>query len=247
MHRYIDAFFVILGVFVLSFILCGLLTAKFAVKLTVSFIVSIAAVCILAYIFRGGKNHKPDYRSFVTYCILSEEATIAALFEKAGFIDNSAQKDGFYFSGQNAVSLHLKFSKPSADGIVTLYKKCLSHNISKLTVWCTTFERKGVAVACSLPGVEIKFKTLKPLYKKLKKTGELQKEHIKPSPRPTLKSLIPVVFSIRNSYRFAFVATILYLLSFLTPLRAYYIVAGTISVALAIAARIYGEKSDRPT
>lgn len=244
MNRYIDVFFTVLGVFVLSFILCGLLTAKFAVKLTVSFLVSIAAVCLIAFLVRGGRRGFPDYRSFVTYCILSDEEKIAALFEKTGLIKSAEISDGVYPAPDGAACLYLKFSKPSRDYIVTLYKNCVKNKIKKLTVWCAAFERAGVAIACTLPEVEIRFRTLRPLFKKVKKQRLLSGEDIRPAQRPTLKTLIPIVFNTKNSYRFAVVAVVLYAFSLLTPLKAYYITVATVALVLAVIARFVGERSD---
>ncbi len=243
MHRYIDTFFIILGVFVVSFVICGLLTAKFAVKLAISFAFSLVAVCVLAYLTRGGKRGNADYRSFVTYCLLSEESETAAMLKSAGFLsENAAPLDGFYVADGSAVYLHLKFSRPSADLIVSLYKKCRKNALSRLTVWCTSFERKSVAISCTLPGVEIKFRTLKPLYKSLRKKKLLDGKIAGTASRPSFRTLLPVILSTRNSYRFALAALTLYAFSLLTPLRIYYIVAATSTLVLAIVSRIYGEK-----
>ena len=245
MHRYIDILFTVLGVFVLSFILCGLVTARFAVKLAVSFLAAIAATCILAYLVRGGRKRRTDYRSFVTYCILSDEKDVVPYFVKAGIVSEATPDDGLYACRNGAVCLFLKFSCPSRDNIAALYKKCREKGIKKLTVWCARFERSTTAIACAMPEVEIKFSTLRPLYKKLKKLGALDGDAVKPAPHATLKTLLPVVFSTKNSYRFAGVAVLLYALSLLTPLKAYYIAVATIALGLAVISRIYGEKSDR--
>lgn len=245
MHRYIDVLFTVLGVFVLSFILCGLLTARFAVKLAVSFFASIAATCIFAYLVRGGRKRRTDYRSFVTYCILADEKEVVPYFVRAGYVKDTTPDDGLYPAENGAVSLFLKFSCPSRDNIVALYKKCREKGIKKLTVLCARFERPTTAVACAMPEVEIKFVTLKPLYKKLKKSGALDGEAVRPAPHATLKTLLPVIFSTKNSYRFAGASLLLYALSLLTPLKAYYIAVATVTLALAVVSRIYGEKSDR--
>lgn len=245
MNRYLDTFFILLGIFVLSFVLCGLITSSLAVKLTVSILVSVASVCTAAYFVRGGRRRSPDYRSFVTYCILSDEDIIADLFVKAGFIKIGEISDGFYPTADGAACLYLKFSKPSRDYIVTLYKKCVKNGIKKLTVWCVDFERTGVGIACTLPEAEIKFKTLRPLYKKVKKAGLLSGKDVRPAPLGSIKTLLPLILSTRNSYRFAFVSLILYGLSMLTPLKTYYITVATIVLVLAVVSRIYGEKSDR--
>lgn len=244
MHRYIDVFFTVLGVFVVSFVICGLLTAKFAVKLTVSFLISVAAVCTIACIMKRAKRKSPDYRSFVTYCVLSDESETADLLHKAGFIADPVPDDGFYPTNDGAACLYVRFSKPSRDHIVTLYKKCVKKGIGKLTVWCAEYERAGVAVACTLPDVEIKFRTLKPLYKKARKAGLLAGGKVKSSQKRSVKTLLPVVLSTRNSYRFAFSSLILFALSFLTPLRIYYITVAAIVLVIAVIARIYGEKYD---
>ena len=244
MHRYIDVLFTVLGVFVVSFILCGLVTARFAVKLAVSFIATIAVACIFAYFLRGGKKKRTDYRSFVTYCILADEKAVVSFFSKAGIVSNAAPDDGLYRSDNGAVCLFLKFSCPSRDNVVALYKKCREKGIKKLTVWCARFERQTTAIACAMPEVDIRFSTLKPLYKKLKKLGALDDEAVRPAPHATLKTLVPVVLSTKNSYRFAVVSALLYLLSLLTPLKTYYIIVATVTLALAVAARIYGERSD---
>ena len=197
------------------------------------------------FFVRGGKRKFPDYRSFVTYCILSDEEKIAALFEKAGLIRSAEISDGVYPAFDGAACLYLKFSKPSRDYIVTLYKNCVKNGVKKLTVWCAAFERAGVAIACTLPEVEIKFRTLRPLFKRVKKQGLLSGEDIRPAPRPTLKTLIPIVFNAKNSYRFALVSLLLYALSLLTPLKAYYITVATVALVLAVIARAIGERYDR--
>lgn len=245
MHRYIDILFTILGVFVVSFVLCGLVTARYAIKLAVSFLTAIAATCVLAYIVRGGKKRRTDYRSFVTYCILADEKDVVPFFVKAGFMRDGTQDDGLYEAQNGAACLHLKFSSPSRDNIAALYKKCRSKGIKKLSVWCARFDRPVVAIACAMPEVEIRFHTLKPLYRKLKKLGALDEEAVRPAPHASLKSMLPLVFSTKNSYRFAAAALVLYVLSLLTPLKAYYIAVATVTLVLAVISRIYGEKSDR--
>lgn len=244
MYRYSDTFFLLLGIFIVSFILCGLLTANVAIKLVVAFCTAIASVLVIARMSHSKKNRTPDYRSFVTYCILSEEDDVAKLFEKTGFITSTEISDGFYPSKDGVACLYLKFSKPSKDYIVTLYKKCLKNNVKHLTVWCADYERTGVGIACTLPGVEIKFRTLRPLYKKIKKSDILSDSDVKPVQRTPLKTLLPMIFSTRNSYRFALVSFVLYAMSLLTPLRTYYIVTASIVLFLAVIARIYGERSD---
>lgn len=244
MYRYSDTFFLLLGIFIVSFILCGLLTVNVAIKLIVAFCTAIAAVLVIAHMSHSKKNRTPDYRSFVTYCILSEEDDIAKLFEKTGFITSTEISDGFYPSKDGVACLYLKFSKPSKDYIVTLYKKCLKNNVKHLTVWCADYERTGVGIACTLPGVEIKFRTLRPLYKKIKKSDILSDSDVKPVQRTPLKTLLPMIFSTRNSYRFALVSFVLYAMSLLTPLRTYYIVTASVVLVLAVIARIYGERSD---
>lgn len=243
MHRYIDTFFILLGIFVLSFALCGLFTARFAIKLAVSFISVIAGICVLAMLARKIRRNGTDYRSFVTYCIIAEEHIVADIMKKAGFISSDSCEDGFYDTADGAACLHLKFSKPSRDNIISLYKKCIKKNIKKLTVWCAEFERAGVAIACTLPDVEFRFRNLRPLYKTAKKRGLLT-ETFERRPRSPLKTLLPIVLSTRNSYRFAFVSLILFALSMLTPLKAYYITVAAIVLIIAVVSRIYGEKSD---
>ena len=245
MHRYLDVFFILLGVFVASFALTGLLVSSFAVKLAVSFFAALLASVLAALFVRGKNRNGTDYRSFVTYCILTEEDEVAKLFQKAGFIENCEIQDGFYKTKDGVACLFLKYSKPSRDYIVTMYKKCLKEGEKKITVWCAGFERAGVAVACNLPGVEFSFRTLRPLYKKLKKEGLLRGGEFSRKDRMPLKTLLPFVFSTKNSYRFAGASLLLYVLSLLTPLKAYYVAVATVALVLAVVSRIYGEKSDR--
>ncbi len=246
MHRYVDAFFILLGVFVASFVFTGLVAANFALKLCVAFLSTAAFAAAVAFFTKGGKRKNADYRTFVTYCIISDEKKIADMFRRAGVIDASERDaNGFYPCGDGAAELHLKYSGPSKDQIVSLYKKCVAAEIKKLVVICTGFDRASVAVACTLPEVQFRFKSLKTIYRKAKKAGLVGRDELKPASRPSLKTLLPVVFNTKNSYRFAFSSLVLYAMSFLTPLRAYYIAVATVVLVLAVVSRVYGEKSDR--
>ena len=58
------------------------------------------------------------------------------------------------------------------------------------------------------------------------------------------KAFVYAVFSAKNSYRFAACATVLFLLSLLTPLKTYYIVSGFVCTALAVVARFVSSRKD---
>ena len=77
-----------------------------------------------------------------------------------------------------------------------------------------------------------------------KKSDILSGSDVKPVQRTPLKTLLPMIFSTRNSYRFALVSFVLYAMSLLTPLRTYYIATASVVLVLAVIARIYGERSD---
>lgn len=244
MNKYIDAFFILAAIILSSFAVTGFFTDDIAVKAAVSVCCGVLFALILAAFARNPSNKGASYNEFVTYCIMQQDKAIEDIYAALSLPLQKTQTQGLYTSSQGALWLNVKFAKPSKDFAVTVYRQCLSLGISKVTVLCSDYDKTALSFVHALPDVKIKFKTLKPLYKAAKKQKLLSSLPIKIKRQSALKSMLPAIFSAKNSYRFLLTSAVLFLFSLLTPMRTYYITMASVALLLAVVSRIYAQKKD---
>ena len=143
-------------------------------------------------------------------------------------------------SGENYILLSnsiviaaYRYSQLGVSDIGAICREATAHGRKLAFVICRTIERRAYAAA-QVYGVKIVPVKTKTVYNILKKHGALPplketKEKI------TLKGLLAVILSRANFKSYAFSGTTLILVSFLTPLKIYYLTFGSISLALALA------------
>lgn len=241
MSKYIDTLFIILAIFISTFLIIGFFSQSLLIRLTISLLITTVAIILFAKHGNKKRERYPDYNSFATYCIIQSATYVKELMQALDYRP-ATDDDGFCVIDDTAYFFNIKFSKPGKDYVVNVYNTCKNKGCSKAKIICIDYDKSTTAFACSLIGVNIKFSTLRPLYKKAKKAGLLKKEQHVLSNRGNLKNILPLIFSKKNSYRFLISSAILFLLSTLTPLKTYYIATATVCMLLAVISRVVSEK-----
>lgn len=231
MARAIDYISATLLILLVTLVWSFFLFADFAASLIFSACFTIIAIFSLRYFSK--KQNKPYScdRLDLEFCIKGNEYIINLL--------KSAIKNDKFENGCNyillekcAIVANYKFSTISISdmcGVCNLAKKL---NIDEVFLICKGIERKAYQVA-EIQKVKVHPVKIKAVYKFLKKHNTL----------PDLKdtkakfsfgALTQKVLSRQNFKNYAFSGIILLLVAFITPLKIYYIVFGSISILFAL-------------
>lgn len=129
------------------------------------------------------------------------------------------------------VVANFKFSQL---GIADIGAACmLARKYDKPQVFliCRGIDRKTYSIA-ALEGVRLTIVRIKTVFKLLKKHDALP--DLKPAKqKATLKGVVSTIFARRNFKSYAFSGVLLILVSFITPLKIYYLAMGSAALALA--------------
>lgn len=231
MARAIDYISATILILLVTLVWSFFLFADFAASLIFSACFTIVAIFSLRYFSK--KQNKPYScdRLDLEFCIKGNEYIINLL--------KSAIKNDKFENGCNyillekcAIVANYKFSTISISdmcGVCNLAKKL---NIDEVFLICKGIERKAYQVA-EIQKVKVHPVKIKAVYKFLKKHNTL----------PDLKdtkakfsfgALTQKVLSRQNFKNYAFSGIILLLVAFITPLKIYYIVFGSISILFAL-------------
>lgn len=147
-------------------------------------------------------------------------------------------KDPYVVSGGNYILLersvviaNFRFSPLGIGDIGAACTLARKYGLRQIFIVCRTVDRHAYTVA-QLEGVRLCPVRVKAVYKLLKRHGALP--DLKPvKEKITLKSILSAALSRQCFRSYAFSGVLLVLISFITPLRIYYIVMGSISLLLA--------------
>lgn len=217
--------------FLLTFVWTALAFSSLAPALIMSCTLTLIAVITLKYVkVKTGKPYTYD-RLALEFAIRGNEYVISLL--------KSVLKDPDMCAGNNCIVLersiviaNFRFSALGISDIgaaATLAKK---YDRRRIFLICKSVDRRAYTVA-QLEGVRLTPVRVKTVYKLLKKHGALPpltpvKEKF------TLKGLAQTVLARANFKGYAFSGVLLVLVSFITPLKIYYIVTGTLALLLAM-------------
>ena len=227
----IDKFLLCVIVFLAAWIALSLAGARLWICALGAFGASILCALLLAH--RRARSDCPTYRDYITYCILEGDDVLKP--QIADMLGEQAQDMGEYFAvGDTAYFYWLKFGSLGADTVVRYYRLCKQRGFTKAVILTASKDRKLISIGKRISACTIVFRDFHSVYRYHKRRDTLPR--IVPPRlrvRETLALALSVAFAPSNAKRFVWIALVLFGLSFLTPLRTYYLILAAVQLILA--------------
>lgn len=222
------------GTFIIAlvlFVFCISATHNLAISLIIAISLSIACTFSIGYI--SSKKSKPYSvdRLELELCMRENQYAINLLLSviKNGEFENT---NSYILLKNSVIIADFKFSALSYADVNSALQIAMKHGKKKIYMLAKSIDRKAYQLA-NIRQVDIELVKTRALYKFLKKHNalpNLKRQKVKLN----LKQLIEIVLSRRNLKSYIFSGTILIAVSFLTPLKIYYLTFGTILLVLAL-------------
>lgn len=222
------------GTFIIAlvlFVFCISATHNLAISLIVAISLSIACTFSIGYV--SAKKSKPYSvdRFELELCMRENEYAINLLLSviKNGKFENTRS---YILLKNSLIVANFKFSALSYADINSALQIAVKHGKKKIYMLAKSIDRKAYQLA-NIQQSDIELVKTKALYKFLQKNNalpNLKKQKVKLN----LKQLIEIILSRHNLKSYLFSGTILVAVSFLTPLKVYYLTFGTILLMLAL-------------
>ncbi len=231
MAKLLDCIALTIITFALTFVWTALLFDGAAPALIMSCTLTLIAVISIRYV--RGKTGKPySYdRLALEFAIRGNEYVISLLISAFPAIEMENTGKNYILLKDSAIVSNFKLA---ALGISDLGAACvLAKKLDRKRVFliCHAVDRRAYTVA-QIEGVKLTPVKIRAVYRLLKKRGALP--DLKPvKEKLTFKAFFGVLLSRANFKSYAFSGAVLILTSFITPLKIYYIVAGSASLLLA--------------
>ena len=230
MARIFDYISLTVITFLLTFVWTALAFSGTAPALIMSCTLTLIAVITLKYVrVKTGKPYTYD-RLALEFAIRGNDYVISLL--------KGILKDPDMCGGNNCILLdrsiiiaNFRFSALGISDIGAAALLAKKYDRNRIFLICKSVDRRAYTVA-QLEGVRLTPVRVKTVYKLLKKHGALPP--LKPvKEKITLKGVFQRLLMRSNFKGYAFSGVLLVLVSFLTPLKIYYIVIGSLSLLLA--------------
>lgn len=221
---------------ILSFVVGALIFDSLWLSLAVACSLSFAVVAFLKFASRGKYRYNPQLLA-TEFCIQGNEYVVKLLASalKNAEIENSSN----YILLENCLIFSLfKFGMISSQDVANMAKIARNHGITKVFALGYGIERKAFQVA-NYCRINLKLVKINAIYRFLDKHGALPDLSHKKQ-KFSLHTLFETIFSRANLKYYLFSGAVLIATSFITPLRTYYVVCGSISLLLALFCLIFG-------
>lgn len=231
MARTIDYISASILTLLVTFVWAFFLFENLAASLIFSTAFTAIAIVSVKYISKKrDKPYTPD-RLALEFCIRGNEYIVKLLLSA---IKNTKIENGCnYVLLENcAIIADFKFS---ALGISDMCSICnLAKKLERKSIFVITkgIDRKAFQIA-NIENVQVKTIKIKEVYKFLKKHDSLP-DLKRVRQKPSLSLIFQTVLSRQNFKNYAFSGVVLTLVSFITPLKLYYLILGSVSVLLAL-------------
>ncbi|MCL2631050.1 MAG: hypothetical protein FWD49_05980 [Firmicutes bacterium] len=140
-----------------------------------------------------------------------------------------------------------KFSGTTADEVARAYRKCKDENLENIKILSRGTEKRVLLIASNLD-INITFPDLRTIKRYLHCKNALPEKLVshgkKKRVRPDFKALAETALSRGRIKYYILTGTMLFLMSFLTPLKLYYMIMATIPLALAGISAVFAIKND---
>lgn len=231
MAKAVDFVSVTILTFLLTFVWATLAFKNAIVSLVFSIVIALTISVLIVRVFKSKFNPYTYDRLEFEFCVQGNEYVINLLksITKNDKIDNGSN----YILLNNAIIVaNYKFSQLGLQDICAVCNLAIKHERQRVYLLTKGIDRRAYLVA-GQKNVKISTVKTKEVFKYLKKHSALP--DLKPiKTKYSFKRLIQIALSRRNFRAYAFSGVILILTSFITPLKIYYMVFGSISILLAL-------------
>ncbi|MDR0750962.1 MAG: hypothetical protein LBF12_00015 [Christensenellaceae bacterium] len=133
---------------------------------------------------------------------------------------------------------NFKFGKTSEDDVARAYRKCKNYDISKITILSQKAERNVISFAYSL-NIRFEFPYIKQIRKYFINNNIMPAKINNSKKRkrlllPDFPNLFDMVLNEKQIFRYFFVFIILYVMSYFTFMKLYYLILSTIPLLLSL-------------
>lgn len=231
MARAIDIISIGIITLVASFIWGVLLFSKWEIALIVSCALTACALYVLLVLSKHKRIPYGEDRLALEFALKGNEYVIKTVLSA---IKNSKIENGCnYILLENcAIIANFKFSSLSASDMQSVCALATKLQRDKIFVIARSVDRKAFQVSSAYE-IKVKIIKIKEVFKFLKKHDALPPLK-KIKAKPTIHALLETIFNRQNFKHYVFSGIVLMLVSLLTPLKIYYIVIGSLLLALAI-------------
>jgi len=225
---YISASILILFV---TFVWAFFLFENLAASLIFSVAFTVVAIVSARYISK--KKNKPYSadRLALEFCIRGNDYIVKLLLSA---IKNDKIENGcnYILLENSAIIADFKFSALTISDMCSICN--LAKKLERKSVFVITkgIDRKAFQIA-NIENVRVRTIKIKEVYRFLKKHDSLP-DLKRVKQKPSISLIVQTVLSRQNFKNYAFSGAVLTLVSFITPLKVYYLILGSISVLLAL-------------
>lgn len=231
MSRAVDYVILTLTVFLLTLVWSGFLFGKWVYAIITATALTAIAVCSVYY-FKT-RNEKP-----YSYDRLALEFSVRGSKYLVNIL-KSILKNNVFESGDNYILLDdsiivvcFRFSSIGLNDVGNILSLALEKERARVFVIARGVDRRAAHIL-ETHDVRLSVVRIRAIYKFLEKNDALP-ELSKQRKRFSLRTLIDVILSRNNTKNYLFSGVILLAVAFLTPLKIYYLVFGSLSLVLAI-------------
>lgn len=234
MGKIVDAIIARLIIFVAITIVALFLVKSALTAVAISTVLTLIISICIAGIEKKQKEKAMKLKKFNTYMIVYGFDTIAETIEK--ILPGSQKKNGYMLTASNAVIMPTyKFSKVNKDDIIKAYRTAISENATDVYIIGIEADREALLFSTTLSDKKFFFIPSKVFYKAAKANNILPKDTISvKSEKIRFKDILLILFSKNNAKRFLVASVFLLLLSFLTPLKNYYLAISAVTLLFAV-------------
>ena len=197
------------------------------------FSIVFSSVILVSVRYFSKRNQKPyTYDRLETeFCIRGGEYIVNLI--KTALKNPQIENGSNYILLEKSIIIaNFKFSALGGSDVANVCKTAKKHGKNHVYLITKSIDRHAWQIA-NLEDINIEIVKAKQVYKFLAKHNALPVLK-KPRQKFSFKALLQTILSRRNFKNYAFSGAVLVLVSFLTPLKIYYIVFGTILLAFAL-------------
>ena len=214
---------------VLSFSFGVLIFKNVWISLVVA--ISFSAAIVFSVSFFTRKKTKISPSKLSTYFAIKGNEYVINLI-RSTLCQEVAASENSILVGDFAIVSLFKFANVSSQDVVSVQKTIENTNIKTVFLLANGIDKKAYQVANFL-GIRLKLVKVSTLARYLEKHDALP-DFKKPKTKFSAQAFFEAVFARNNFKAYAFSGTVLVLTSFITPLRLYYIISGSICLMIAI-------------
>ncbi|MCI8325970.1 MAG: hypothetical protein HFH71_05440 [Clostridia bacterium] len=224
----------------ISFLLTLMIASYCGVGIALSLLIALAVMIFLGLSVNIIASVRGDkYISYADYCLLCRlngdewlRKEVAAVMSCK--FDCEIRGSGV-MCGSTYIHVNGKFSAISSDALAAIYRQAKSDSLTYVGILQIGKDNRALSLSRRINDVKIEFLSFKKFYKLAvfaKRVPAVKPRHI--NRRRILIGALPFIFGRGNAIRFVVVSLILTLMSYITPMKTYYLTVAAIAAAAAI-------------